>query len=67
MYQALLLKHPEGISIPGERTVYRIMKQIGLVYRPKRKPNGITKADRQVMKSEDLLKSDFSPDEPLRK
>lgn len=24
MYQALLLKQPEGIHIPGERTVYRI-------------------------------------------
>ena len=40
MYQALLLKQPEGIHIPGERTVYRVMEQIGISHRPKRKPNG---------------------------
>jgi hypothetical protein len=45
MYQALLLKNPTGIKIPSERTVYRVMDEIGLVHRPKRKPNGITKAD----------------------
>ena len=45
MRQALLLKQPEGVAIPSERTVYRVMKEIGLVHRPRRKPNGITKAD----------------------
>ena len=35
MYQALLLKQPEGVHIPGERTVYRVMDQIGLSHRPK--------------------------------
>ena len=39
MYQALLLKQPEGVHIPSERTVYRVMDQIGLSHRPKRKPN----------------------------
>ena len=67
MYQALLLKQPEGIRIPGERTVYRVMEKIGLIHRPKRKPNGITKADREARKSEDLLKRDFSSKEPLKK
>ena len=67
MYQALQLKQPDGISIPSERTVYRIMDQIGLTHRPKRKPNGITKADRQARKSDDLLKRDFRSDEPLKK
>lgn len=67
MYQALQLKQPEGISIPSERTVYRIMDQIGLTHRPKRKPNGITKADREARKSDDLLKRDFRSDEPLKK
>ncbi len=43
MRQALLLKQPEGVAIPSERTVYRVMKEIGLVHHPKRKPNGITK------------------------
>lgn len=67
MYQALLLKRPEGVRIPGERTVYRVMKEIGLSHRPKRKPNGITKADRKARKSDDLLKRDFTSVEPLKK
>lgn len=67
MYQALLLKQPEGVIIPSERTVYRVMSEIGLVHRPKRKPNGITKADRQARKSDDLLKRDFQADKPLEK
>ena len=66
-YQALLLKQPEGVHIPSERTVYRVMDQIGLSHRPKRKPNGITKADREAMKSDDLLKRDFRSDTPLEK
>ncbi len=31
MYQAPLLKQPEGAAIPSVRTVYRVMKEIGLV------------------------------------
>ena len=67
MYQALLLKRPGNVRIPGERTVYRVMKEIGLIHRPKRKPNGITRADREARKSDDLLKRDFSSGEPLKK
>jgi len=33
MYQALLLKQPEDIRIPGEGTVYRVMEEIGLSHR----------------------------------
>jgi putative transposase len=67
MYQALLLKRPEGAAIPSGRTVYQVMKEIGLVHHPKRKPNSITKADREARKSDDLLKQDFSADKPLEK
>ena len=67
MYQALLLKQPEGIHIPGERTVYRVMEETGLSHRPKHRPNGITKADREARKSEDLLKRDFNSSKPLKK
>ena len=45
MYQALTLKQPENVDIPSERTVYRIMEEIGISHHPRRKPNGITKAD----------------------
>ena len=59
MYQALQLKQPEGVHIPGERTVYRVMDEIGLNHKPKRKPNGITKADKEACKSDDLIKRDL--------
>ena len=43
------------------------MKEIGLSHRPKHKPNGITKTDREARKSDDLLKRDFTSAEPLKK
>lgn len=46
---------------------YRVMEEIGLSHRPRRKPNGITKADREARKSDDLLKRDFQSDTPLTK
>lgn len=67
MHQALILKNPENIHIPSERTVYRVMDEIGLSHKPKRKPNGITKADREARKSDDLLNRDFKATEPLKK
>ena len=67
MYQALQLKQPEGVHIPGERTVYRVMAEIGLNHKPKRKPNAITKADREASKSNDLIKRDFAAEKPLEK
>ena len=67
MHQALILRHHEGINIPSERTIYRIMEQIGLRHRPNHKPHGITKADRESHKSEELLKRNFQSDVPLTK
>ena len=67
MHQALLLTRPENVTIPSERTVYRVMEEIGISHHPKRKPNGLTKADRQARKSDDLLKHDFCADKPLAK
>lgn len=69
MYQVLTLKQPEHVDIPSERTVYRIMDvdEIGISHPPRRKPNGITKADREARKSDDLLKRDFRAEEPLTK
>ena len=67
MYQALNLKQLENVEIPSERTVYRIMEEIGISHHPRRRPNGITKADREARKSEDLLKRDFHAEEPLVK
>ena len=35
MYQAFLLKHLARVHIPSERTVYRVMDQMGLNHRLK--------------------------------
>ena len=70
MYLALLQKRASGktnIEIPSEGTVRKVMEQIGLIHKPRRKPNGITKADRKARKSDDLLKRDFHADKPLEK
>ena len=67
IHAALKLQETEDVHIPSERTVYRIMLHEGLVHKPKRKPNGITKADKEARKSDDLLKRDFSSDKPFEK
>ena len=70
MYLALQLKSKSGlisIPIPSEWTVRNVMKELGLIHKTRRNPNGITKADRQARKSDDLLKRDFSSDIPLKK
>lgn len=67
MYQELQLKQPEGVNIPGERTVYHVMEKMGLNHKPRRKPNGITKADKEARKSEDFIKRNFTAEKPLEK
>lgn len=67
IHEVLKLQETEDVYIPSERTVYRIMQHEGIVHKPKRKPNGITKADKEARKSDDLLKRDFSSDKPFEK
>ena len=70
MYLALQQRKAAGktdIDIPCETTVRKVMAQIGLIHKPRRKPNGITKADRLAQKSDDLLRRDFYADRPLKK
>ncbi len=48
MYMALIQKKEAGeisIDIPSEGTVRKVMEQIGLSHKPRRKPNGITKSE----------------------
>ena len=61
------MRQPKNVDIHSERTVYRVMEEIGISHHPRRKPNGITKADREARKSEDLLKRDFQAEERLTK
>ena len=67
MYQVLILKRPEHVEIPSEHTIYRVMEEIGISHHPRRKSNGITKADREARKLDDLLKRDFHAEGPLTK
>jgi transposase InsO family protein len=71
MHEALNLKreaHPEEFpDIPCERTVYRVMERLDLIHRPKRKPNGLTKADKEAQKSDDKVQRDFTAEKPLEK
>ena len=43
------------------------MEEIGISHRPKRKPNGITKADKEARKADDLIKRNFKANKPLEK
>ena len=43
------------------------MQEIGLNHKPKRKPNGITKADKEARKSDDLIKRGFTAEKPPEK
>lgn len=69
MYEALKLKHDNdsNFKVPSERTIYRIMEFLNLSHRPKRNPNGITKADKEARKSDDLIKRNFKSAKPLSK
>lgn len=43
------------------------MQEFGLNHKPKRKPNGITKADKEARKSDNLIKRDFTAEKPPEK
>ena len=54
-----------GISV-GKRTVYRAMSELGLLQK-RRRPRGITKAGTETQEKENIIKRDFSADEPMKK
>jgi transposase InsO family protein len=64
---ALRQRLPEGQRIPSEGTIQKIMVKTGLGHFKKRKPNGITKAERNARKSDNLIQRDFSADKPCQK
>ena len=49
------------------RSIYRVMKENNLLIKQKKHPNGITKADRDAQKSENLIKQDFTAQSPNEK
>lgn len=54
-----------GIDV-SRRTVYRVMKERGWLHK-KHIPHGITKSTTEIQEKENLLKRDFSAEQPLRK
>ncbi|MFR8348235.1 MAG: hypothetical protein ACLVAV_02555 [Clostridium sp.] len=51
------MKQPKNVDILSERIVYRVMEEIGIGHPPRRKPNGITKADREARKIRGSVKA----------
>lgn len=49
------------------RTVYRVCKENNLLIKKKRKPTGITKADKEAQKSENIINQDFTAEKPNQK
>jgi transposase InsO family protein len=64
MQSALQFYHDTHV---GRHRLTRIMKENSLLQKKKRKPNGLTKADKEAMKSDDLLRRDFKAGEPNMK
>ena len=69
MWEALVLLKEEdsGLSVPSQPTIARIMRENGLIQKKKRKPNLLTKADKEAQKSDNLLNGDFGAAGPLEK
>ena len=51
----------------GLRKITRIMREHGWLHTPRRRPKGLTKADPEAMQAENLIKQDFSAEEPYKK
>ena len=67
LYQALVLRYPEGVKIPCRETVRKIMRENNLNTPKKRKPNGITKSEREAQKSDNKIQRDFTAEQPFVK
>ena len=48
-------------------TIYRVMKENGLIHKKKRNPQGLTKADKAAQKSDNILGGDFKTNAPNEK
>lgn len=63
IYEALNYKFG---SSPSISTVRRVMRENNLI-RPANKPKGLTKANKEVQKSENLFNRDFTAEKPNQK
>jgi putative transposase len=51
----------------GRRRIYKVMKKAGFIHKKSRSSNGITKADKEAQKSENIIGRDFSAENPNEK
>lgn len=51
----------------SQSTVARVMRENGLIHAKKRKPNGLTKADKEAQKADNLINRDFNATAPNEK
>ncbi|SFB39475.1 hypothetical protein SAMN05216249_1347 [Acetitomaculum ruminis DSM 5522] len=68
MFEVINLRNEDDFSfhVSGERTIYRIMEELGISHRPQYTPKAITVVDKKAQKSDDFIKRDFYTDEPLK-
>lgn len=62
----LALRNQKGYS-GGYRRILRLCRENNLMIHNKRHPNGITRADKETQKAENLIKQDFFADTPNEK
>ena len=51
----------------GKRRISRIMKENGWLHERKRSPKGLTRATTEIQEKENLIKQDFTSDQPYQK
>ena len=51
----------------GKRRISRIMKENGWIHERKRRPKGLTRATTEIQEKENLIKQDFTSDQPYQK
>ena len=61
----IALQH-RGYTV-GKRRISRIMKENGWLHERKRRPHGLTKATTEIQEKENLIKQDFTSDQPYQK
>jgi len=54
-------------KVPSVSTLRRVMKHEGLISKKRRTPKGLTEADKEAQKSDNLLNRDFSAEKPYEK
>lgn len=51
----------------GKRRIVKQMRNKGLIHKPRRRPKGLTKVTTEIEEKENLIKQDFTANEPLKK